>query len=152
MARSILIIALSLSYAVSGRAASTNPQPVPSPTPKKWHRLVIHPKSNLPPTRFEVVKVPGKTDKLEIHFVTTDPSLKLDTGKAIVIQLNTPRSLVLTPAIITSSEWPKGQTRMLLTYRGSTGKGVWIDGAATYTICKGKSCKKTETLIRTDFR
>ena len=91
-------------------------------------------------------------DKLEIHFISSDPALTLDTGKSIVIQLNTPRSLVISPSVITSSEWPKGSTKMILDFKGQAQKGTWIDGAATYTVCKAKSCKQTETFIRTDFK
>jgi hypothetical protein len=54
--------------------------------------------------------------------------------------------------VITSSEWPKGATRMLLTYKGAAEKGAWVDGAATYTVCKAKNCKQVETFIRADFK
>jgi hypothetical protein len=152
MARLIaLVITVSL-YAASAFAASTNPAARPSPAPRKSARkpVVIHPKTGLPPQRFEVVKT--SATQLEIQYVTADPTVTLDTTHSIVIQLNTPRSLVITPSVITSSEWPKGKTKMTLAYKGQATKGVWVDGAATYTICKAKSCKQIETPIRTDFR
>jgi hypothetical protein len=155
MARLPLALAFLL-YAASASAASGNPAPAASPAPRRAavrrQPVVIHPRSNLPVTRFEVAKVPGRSDQLEIRFVSADPKLRLDPAKSIVIQLNTPRSLVITPSVITSSEWPKGATRMVVSFKGATTKGVWIDGAATYTVCNGKSCKQTETPIRTDFK
>jgi hypothetical protein len=71
-----------------------------------------------------------------------------------VIQLNTPPSLVIEPSVITSSEWPKGATRMMLSFRGTLSAGTWIDGAAHYFVCRTgtKSCRPAQCSIRADFR
>jgi hypothetical protein len=154
MTRPILLMALFL-YAASGLAASTKTKAAPSPRPVvKRQRVVIRPRplASKEPSRFEIVRATGKANEIEIHYVSQDPTLTLDAQSSIVIQLNTPPSLVIEPSVITSSEWPKGATRMNLKFKGALSAGTWIDGAAAYTVCKARKCRQAQSAIRADFR
>jgi hypothetical protein len=164
----LAFVALSL-YAASGLAASTKTAPQKPATPtkaqpaKKASRIVIRPvksqklvlQPRIPvstePSRFEIARIAGRATELELRFTSRDPGLKLDSSAPMVIQLNTPSSLKLEPSIITGSQWPKGATKMFVKLKSAVARGTWIEGDASYTVCKGSTCRQAQSSIRADF-